>query len=846
VLKLVLSGVLSRRRRFALGALAIVLGVGFVSGTLVLSQSARHSYDRLLSQVTFGVDVYVRGPETDRKQGISDFAAVPDQLLTRVRSVAGVAAAQGQVVRVGALVSQAGRFLNVGQPVYAYSWPAVAAHSPFVLVSGRAPAAPGEVVIDRQSAAEDGLRVGDRVRVSVDVASPLPAVVVGLVDPRVGGSLAAATQLFVSAPWAQQLTGIGGQWDLLEVSATPGLSPDALKARVTAVLPTDGTAALTSSQYADAQVQNLTQRSGSISTILLALSVLALLVGSAVILNTHRVLVAQRTHELATLRLLGASRRTVYVLILAEAAVVGFVASCVGAVLGIPVSYLLRAILAIAGQGAGSAPIDVQPGVLALTILLGTVVATAIAIAPAAHATRVTALAAIRDSVAPPPPPATSRVAVTATALVALAGGALVAVSLAVSPDQRLPLAIAGAAALGLAVIAALPVFAAPALRLLGALASRSGTAGMVARTNVLRNPRRTAAAAAALVVGLGLVTAVSVMAASAGGSVTSLVQRADRANLVVVSDAAPGLDPEVVAKLREAPGVAVVSELGSEGFTVDARADLVSAIETDTASAVLSLPVYQGSLGQLDIGHIAVTRSAALRNGYHVGDVVTAHFGEPQVYGLRIAAIINDNGITRDWVISWDLYGRVYHLPTIRAAFVRAHPGISAAELRRQVDFGVTGFPGITVDDAAAYAQAQAQAVLGPVGLIEGLVGLSIGVAILGVMNTVGLSVLERTGELGLLRIVGMSRAQVARTVYIEAAMAAVLGVVVGVVAGLAVGITVVDALSVQGITTVVIPWLTLLAVSGCVIAGTMVAATLPARRAARMGKLEAVRHTF
>jgi putative ABC transport system permease protein len=757
-----------------------------------------------------------------------------------MRAVPGVAGAQGQVVRLAALVSPAGRFLGTDRPTYGYSWPADAARSPFALVAGRAPERAGEAVLDRTSAAAEGLGLGDRLRVSIDVASPQPAVIVGLVDPRAGGDLTRVTSVFISAPWAQQLTGIGDRWDLLELTAAAGIGPDVLRTRAAAALPSDGTSAITSREYADAEVENLTTRSNSITTILLALSVLALLVGSAVILNTHRVLVAQRTRELAMLRILGATRRQLYVLIIGEAAVVGLVASCIGALSGIPLSYLLRGVIALAGQDSSNAPLDVEPLTLALTVVLGTVVATAIAMLPAARATRLPPLAAVRHSTARPPPPV-PRLLTLATAGLAVAGAVAIAVGIAGPIDMRFALVIAGGAAVGLAIVAALPMVAAPALRVLGSCVSRTGGAGMVARANVLRNPRRTAAPAAALVVGLGLVSAVSVLAASAGGSVDNLVRRADRADLVVVSDAAPGLDPEAVSKLREAPGIAVVSSVGSESFTVDGRSDVVTAIEPETAPAVLSFTVVDGSTQHLDVGSILVTHSAALAHGYKVGDVVLAKFSEPQTYALRIAGIIEDNGITRDWVISWDTYGRGYHIATIRAAFLRARPGISQTELRNEVNFGVTGFPGIQVDNADAFAQAQAQAVQGPVALIEALVGLSIIVALLGVMNTVGLSVIERTTELGLLRVVGMSRTQVSMTVYLEAAMTAVLGVVVGVSAGLAIGVTIVVALGVQGITEIVVPWAALLIVGALVVLGALVAALLPARRAARLGVLEA-----
>ncbi|HEV3231945.1 MAG TPA: ABC transporter permease, partial [Candidatus Dormibacteraeota bacterium] len=372
MLRLIVVGALVRRLRFALAASAIVLGVALVSGTAILAQSVRHSYDLLLRQVTSGVDVYVRGPETDRKQGISDFAPVPDAMLAQVRPVAGVAVAQGQIVRLGQLVTPGGAFLNAHRPTYAYSWPAVPRISPFTLVSGRAPAADGEVVLDQATARADGLAPGGPIQVSLDFASPQPARLVGLVAPRQGGDLTGVGAVFVDPAWAQRLLRLGPQWDLLELAARPGVGPDQLRARVAAALPDDGTSAITSREFADAQVENLTRRSGSLTALLLALSLLAAVIGAGIILNTLGTLTWQRRRELALLRVLGQTRGQIWLGVVGEAVVVGLVASTAGALAGIPAALALRALVALAGQDVSGTRLYVEPATVLAAIGLGT------------------------------------------------------------------------------------------------------------------------------------------------------------------------------------------------------------------------------------------------------------------------------------------------------------------------------------------------------------------------------------------------------------------------------------------------------------------------------------------
>jgi putative ABC transport system permease protein len=357
---------------------------------------------------------------------------------------------------------------------------------------------------------------------------------------------------------------------------------------------------------------------------------------------------------------------------------------------------------------------------------------------------------------------------------------------------------------------------------------------------NLVRNPRRAMAPVIALVAAVGLLTGVSVIVASAHASISDLVRRSDRAAYVVTSDAAPGIDHEAVTKLREAPAVGVVSMMGSENAVVDGSPDLVTALEPETMDSVLSFRSVAGQARRLDDATVLVTQSAATSGDYHVGQRVRFKFGEPQLRELRITAVIADNGITNDWVVSWNTYSVGYHIPTIRAAFVKGASGADPLRLQREVAIGVAGFPGVEVKDARAYSESQAQRVDAPIVLIDALVGLAILMAVLWVANTLALSVVERSSDLRLLGVIGMTPEQLSGTVRWEAGIMALLGAGVGTVAGLIVGVALVEALRMQGVIELVVPAVKLAVLVALVIAAALIAADLPARQAGRLGGRE------
>ncbi|HEY1738750.1 MAG TPA: FtsX-like permease family protein, partial [Acidimicrobiia bacterium] len=478
--------------------------------------------------------------------------------------------------------------------------------------------------------------------------------------------------------------------------------------------------------------------------------------------------------------------------------------------------------------------------IVIVAALLGALVCAAIATIPARRASRVAPVAAWRAAQPSAPRSIPMRLALLPVVIGAVGVTLLVVGVFATGASTGLD--EAGALTIAVALLLALPVCMPRVLRVLSAFATRVGAAGSVAGTSATASPRRVIAPVLALVLGLGMVTTVAVLASSAHTAMRQLVSRSDKADFVVVSDSAPGIDVEALEKLAEAPSIRVVSEKGDDTFSQAGHTEQFTAVDTDTASLVFNLHVVSGTLAHFADGDIVLTSEAARQWHYRVGDYVPVHFGIPQLRYLRVSAIIADNGITRDWVIPFETYRRGYLSAPIRAAFIKGAPGTDHNTLERQVDVGVAGFPGVTVLDAATYAQSEAVKAEGPIALVQALVGLSIVVALLGVANALSLSVVERSWELGLLDVLGMTPAQVSLTVQWEAVFIAIAGIVFGVATGLVLGLGIAQGASVHGFTRLAVPFGTIAGVSVLVVVAAFVAAAIPARRAVGLSERASV----
>jgi putative ABC transport system permease protein len=855
VLAATLKGLLARRARLAMTAVAVLTGVALVTGTLMLTDAVGRSVRRLAAGAQAGVDVVV-GNADDAKAGPPQ--AIRPDLVAALAATPGVGAAAGVVV--GEKATMVGRD---GRPIrhrrasnLVLSWPAdPALAGGYTLRQGRPPGRDGEAVLDQATARAGGWRLGDHlgivggdgalhrfrvVGVTGFAGAPSPASELDTFDTPTVALLQTAT--------AQRLLGRGDTVDQLLVRAAPGVGPDTLRDRIARLLPAGRLEAVTAATLATRQASQVQSYLDGLRATLLAFAAVALLVGSFIIWNTFSVLVAGRTREVALLRLLGATRRQVLGSVLAEAIVVGLMAAAAGVAVGVGAAVGLEGLLRGLGNTLPPTGLALAPPTVLIGLAVGALVTVAAALAPARRASQVAPLEAIRQAAPATPPPA--RRARTAVGLgLALAGGAGIAASLLVA-DGTTTLSSLGALAAVLGVMVLGPVLAPPLCRAVGApLARLFGFAARLARDNLLGNPRRTAATMGALAVGLVLAAGTSVLGTSAARSVRAGIQAGSHADLYL-----EGVLPRAaVARLATLPEVGAAVAVDTGHVRVGgARVD-VEGIDPAPAARVLDFGVRAGSLRALDRpgGGLLVSARLAEDHGWRVGSLVPVGFSEVGVTRqLPVVGVFSrDPLFEADLLLPIDLMDRYFPLGRGQAdhTLLRAAPGTGPAALTTAVRRVLARYPEVTVTDPATYQRQRAgdlgdlNAVL---GLLSALVLLAAAVATLGIANTLALAVAERTREFGLLRAVGMTARQLAAMVRWESVITAASGALLGLALGVGVGAAVARAVTIQqaGVATIALPASQLLV--DLVLAGAagLLAAAVPAHRAARLDLLTAI----
>ncbi len=828
---------LAHRVRLALTALAIALGTGFMAASFIFTSTLTHSLDSLFSQAASGVDVVVQHaapPGAGLGAGSAGSRPVPAALAGRIRAVPGVAAADGVVSGRAVLLGRNGKPLGTTFGV-ALSWPPDAPfQSSFTGRSGAPPAGPGQVMIDRASAAKGGYRIGDRIQIAIGGQARAFTVTgitgYGSADSIGGGSLA----IFDTAS-AQRLFGRAGQYDSIEVKAAPGVTAAQLRGRVAQVLPA-GAGAITAASAAASQAQQLNSQLGFLRYFFAGFAGVSLFVGAFVIWNTFSILVGQRVRELALLRTLGARRGQVLRAVLGEAAILGVAASVTGVVLGILLARGLQTLLSRFGLSLPATGLVLPPAAMAGSLAAGIVITVVAAVPPAWRATRVAPVQALRE--AAPAPPAFSPRRLVVGLVVTLAGIGLVLAGL----FGRAPLIAAGAGAvtcfIGATVLG--PLLARPLASAVGLpLTALPGRTGALARGNAMRNPRRTSSTAAALVIGLALIVAVTVLVGSAKALITGQITADAKTSFYVQATSADaGITPGLAGVLAAVPGVRQVTPVQSTDATVAGSAhQTVDGVDPAAIGAFTSLGLHAGSLTSLDAGGLLVSEPAA--NGHHwqVGDRVTIGFGSFGVSRLRVGGIFASTGPLSAYLVSHATFARDTGIRTDAVDLVRATPQARRALLR-----ALAAYPGAQLLDQAGYARSRS-AILGTIlTLITALLALAVIIALLGIVNTLALSVAERTREIGMLRAIGMRRSQVGLMIAAESVIIAVIGAVLGVVLGLGLGTALAAALTrSQGVTVALPAGQVVFYVIAAALAG-LLAAIAPAWRAAKMNMLAAI----
>jgi len=830
--KATIRGMLDHKLRLALTALAIVLGVTFISGTFVLTDTLNSTFSQLFGSVYNKIDFQVRGVAQFGSGADATRNPMPASVLTAVRRVPGVAAAQGNVEGYAQFISHDGKAIaTAGAPTLGIGYDSDQQVSDLRLIAGSPPLTSDDVVMDAGTAQQYGFAVGQRVRI-LFAGQPRTFTITGIAQFGSVNNLAGATIAAFTLPTAQQVLGEPGEFDTISVVAATGASKAAVQRDIAAVLPR-GVEVVTGQTVVAEQTSAVSKSLSFLSTALLIFALISLFVGAFTIYNTFSITVGQRTRELALLRVVGASRRQVFRSVLGEAAIVGLASSVIGIGLGVLAALGLEALLRGFGITLPTGPLVFEPRTAIAGLAVGTGVTVVSAIAPARRGVRIPPVTAITGQAQDGQPSSPRRV-IWGCARVLLAA-ALLAAGLATS-DVRL----VGAGAVGLFISVALvsPAIARPLSGVIGRPLAALGVAGKLGRANSMRSPRRTAQTAAALMVGLALVSAMSVFGASLSTSATSSVQNAISANLIIAASNG-GLSTAIPAEVSAAPGVTAATIAYRGQFEVGGTLQTLTAVTTADLASTVTLHMTAGSPAALARGDLLVDSATATAQHWAAGDTVRVKFARTGLTAVRIGGIYQANALIGSYLTSAGFFlGHFAPGQQPAAVLLRTAAGNTPAAVTR----ALAPYPNAQVQTRAQYEHTQSASVNQLVGLVYALLALAVLIALIGVVNTLMLSVFERTREIGLLRAVGMQRRQIRTMVRSEAVILAIFGAVTGIVVGVVLGIALVASLGHDGVTSTVVPASRLLAF--LVLSGLLglAAATWPARRAARLDVLAAV----
>ena len=636
MLKATLRGVLAHKLRLALTAAAVVLGVGFVAGTYILTDTISHSFDTLFQEVSTGVDVSVRAAsgfgEDDAGSGETARNPIPASVLPAVAAVDGVKVAEGSVIGYAQIVGPDGKAVTTqGAPTLGVNWNQNATLGPLRLRSGRAPAGPGEVAIDAGTAKAQKIDVGARVGI-LGQGPPEEYDVVGIAGFGEADNLAGATLAAFDTITAQRVLGKVGQYDTIDMQAVEGVSAFELRTRVEQALPAacegvepDGCEAVTGDQLAEEGADQVKGFIDIFKTALLVFAVISLFVGAFIIVNTFSILVAQRTRELALLRALGASRRQVMTSVVVEAGVVGVVASAIGVGVGILVAIGLQGLLRAFGIGLPATGTIIQPRTIVVSMVTGSLVTVFAALGPARRASKVPPMAALTGAATEQVGSLTRR-SITGGIVVALGAAAL---SVGLFADGGIALVGLGAALTFLGVFLVMPLVARPMAAAIGwPIVRLTKVSGKLGRENAMRNPRRTAATAGALTIGLGLVGCVSVLASSFVASGAAIIDKAVAADYIVSTDQfTPTISPDLTRRLDERPELGAVSGIQTGPFKLDRSSQSLTAGDAETLPQLMNIEMVSGSVDALARGEVLVTEQAAEDKDLAVGSEIPMTF---------------------------------------------------------------------------------------------------------------------------------------------------------------------------------------------------------------------------
>ncbi|WP_024936246.1 ABC transporter permease [Actinomadura welshii] len=830
---LVFKELWGRKRRMAGSLIAVFLGVTFLSGTLVLGDTLAASIDGYVSSAYGKTDVTVRNATRVSDAPWGARGQIDASVLDRVRKVDGVANAEPTIEGSGQLLAKDGTTIQSRGPRTAGNWMTDPKLNPYRLAEGRAPRAPNEVVINKMFADEGDLKIGDRTAVLTPEKVPVTVVGISMFGDEEAFGETSFTAFSLEgarrhvAKGTDRITGVA-------VRARDGVSQDELASRIRPVVPAGAEAVTT--ETAVEEGMSLVE-SGFLQVfrvVLASFGGVALLVAAFSIHNTFAITVAQRTRESALLRALGAGRRQVLTIVGFEALVIGGAATLAGLAGGIGFAALLRQLFTQFRIGIEMEGLTVAATSVMIAVPVGLLVTLVAALGPALKASRTPPLAALREVAAETSRPSETRVIV---------GGVFAAVAIGTvvfgAVTEQTAMAVAGAVVTAVSMVVLGPVAARPVAALLGGPAARlRGVPGTLARDNASRSPARTAGAATALMIGVGVVTLMTVFIGSLRASLEDGVAGSFKGPIVVDSggNETGGFSTSLVQDAAKLPQVSDVAGLGTGSMRVAGEPSMVSVADPSSLRRVLDLDVTEGGLG--DAGTFAVSKKAADDNGWRVGTAVGVTFADGASQKLTVGAVYNNTDLTGDYLVPRTAWNAHTRQPLDTRAFVELKPGASVASARQALAAVAEPYGAPDIESRDEFVAAQTEDMAGFITVVYGMLILAIVIALLGIANTLSLAVHERTRELGLLRAVGGTRPQIRSMVRWESVIVALFGTGGGLGLGVFLGWGLGTALGNPFAPPAV--QLAVIAVVGA-IAGAL-AAIRPARRAARSAILSAI----
>lgn len=848
MIRLIFAGLRQRKLRAALTAIAILLGVAMVTGTLVLTSQITRAFDEIFQAANIGVDVRV-SPRTDFEGGLQSVPTLPESLVAKVARVDGVQKAAPELAALGSPVVNGEYVQSTGAPSFVFSL----TPDPFratQLASGSYPSRDGEVAVNEGLASAQGLAPGSRLGIATRTGVK-QVTLTGTVTFANVSSIGGTTIVIATKDDVQRWFGLEGKVNSIAVQAAPGVTPQVLARRIAATMPA-GVEVRTGQQDAADQAQQTTEAINTfLRPALLAFGVIALFVGAFIIFNTFSITVAQRLRELGLLRTIGASRRQVMTSVVGEAFVIGLVAGLVGLAAGYGFAALLVWVFdTFLPGGIPVAGAQLSWGIALTALLVGVLVSVVAALIPALRASRVPPVAALREGTEIPRG-RLSRFTPVFAGLLTIGGVVLIVLGLnREGPATQRLLVMALGALLVFFAIGGLLRYLVPGLsRVIGwPLERLPGASGSLARQNATRNPSRTAATAAALMIGIGLVSFVAVFAQGLKASVTGAIDTTLRGDLIVSGKSFQPIPEASVAAVRATPGVSdVVSVLTDGARTPGGGRATVFGLDPQAAARGLAFEWVDGSqdaLRDLSPGQAVVEQDLADQEGVGVGGTVRVRTSTGDTAAYRVAGVFRDRILFEGGaIVSQAGFARAFTARDPIFVLATVQPGQDPVAVKDAVATALTPFPVAEVRTNAEYRDEISSRVDSILYLLYVLLAMSVVISLFGIVNTLVLSITERTREIGMLRAIGLTRSQLRRMVRYESVITSGIGGVIGVILGVVLAWVFSLGLRDEGI-LFRIPWTQLVIFVVVAVLAGVLAAVLPARRAAKLDPLDALHY--